>query len=385
MGLLSLVHAQTPSSLVGFTPSLSSTCSSALSSLIDLLEPAQTCGGIMKSVVTQPGNFTTCTTGRGGVNCFNPNEVISAAQSSKYLIPVYRLPTTLTQCSLCTENSGMISACKPLLTAMINAVYGVPIDPSDFTITSAVLSAATVVHSSCNSFSDSASLQVLRYQSDLLCTSQDTFNMTVSSAGNIDGILDMRALVQCGTCAVLPCFPGQLCDGSGEAKMCPEGYYCPTTAEKIKCPKKHFCPLGTTEPISCEGNAAGSCEDEGSARAIIWVPLFISMCILTVIFLLPYVTEWWETMQQKERTNPMRHKSRLFKSIPLLSDEMSFSTDSSPVSIKFDNIRLVSGKTTRISDVSGRIRPGRFTAIIGGSGAGNARLWLVSFLLVMLC
>jgi ABC-type multidrug transport system ATPase subunit len=365
--------------MIGFVPSLSASCSASLVPLIDLLETSQSCGVIMKGVVTHSGNFTTCTSGRNGVNCFDPNSVINSAWYAAFLVPVYRLPVTLTQCTLCTENSGMIAPCKLLLGAMINAVYGAAIDYSAFSITDpvaidAVADAADDVKLACGNFADSASMQVLRYQSELLCSSQDTFNMTVSSAGNIDGILDMRSLMQCGTCAVLPCFSGQLCDGSGDAIMCPEGYYCPTTLEKIICPKGYFCPLGSLEPLPCDGNAAGSCEVEGSARAVTWIPLLISLLILSVLSTIPVVSKIIQDWQRNERTSPMKSKSRLFKSIPLLQDEISFNTNSSPVSIQFDNIKLVTGKTTRISDVSGHIRPGRFTAIIGGSGAGKTSL-----------
>ena len=46
------------------------------------------------------------------------------------------------------------------------------------------------------------------------------------------------------------------------------------------------------------------------------------------------------------------------------------------VTIDFKNVKLVSGQTTRVNDVSGAIRAGKFTAIMGGSGAGKTSLMM---------
>ena len=52
-------------------------------------------------------------------------------------------------------------------------------------------------------------------------------------------------------------------------------------------------------------------------------------------------------------------------------DAMDFSTRTSEVSITFNDLVLVTNNTTRLNHVTGKIRPGKFTAIMGGSGAGK--------------
>ncbi len=108
----------------------------------------------------------------------------------------------------------MIATCAPLLSAITNAAYGNSIDYSAYGISNqttiqqsdALIAQAAV---DCSDPSDQASVQILQYQSEVLCASSDTFGMQVSSAGNIDGIVDLRSMTQCGQCAVMPCAPGE--------------------------------------------------------------------------------------------------------------------------------------------------------------------------------
>lgn len=356
------------SSAAEFQPQLTTNCANALSSLVEKLSPSG-CGRNLSAVLKDNSMIDTCTTGVNGLDCFNTGAVYSAAQSSKNIVPVYRLPAP-SQCTLCTPSNGMKTGCDSLLAAAVGAAFGNQPNYTAFGITN-----ATTINQ-CNQLVqdakvscrviDSTSVQILQYQSQLLCDSTNTFGMTVSSAGNIQGIVDMRAVTQCGKCAVVPCLPGQLCNGNGKATMCPEGYYCPIPAVQFKCPDGHFCPQGSTSAKKCRGIAASSC-NEGAAREVVWVPLFIALLILLFIYCL---TPLQELLMKSKESSVTDYN---FQKLPVV-EKMNFSTHSSLVSIEFKDIRLVTGKTTRIDGVTGSIRPGKFTAIIGGSGAGKTSL-----------
>jgi hypothetical protein len=206
-----LVYSQTV-----FTPALSTECAMTLSSIVLLLEPQQ-CGPILSDILTVPQNFTLCSAATDypthGYNCFNSGYLSQMGQVSHYTVPVYRLLAG-SKCNLCTANEGMKTGCKDLLTAISSAVYVRPIDYSVFGITDPVLMeqireliGQASIH--CVRYPNRASVQVLQYQSEVLCASSDTFGMQVSSAGNIDGIVDLRSMTQCGQCAVVPCSSGE--------------------------------------------------------------------------------------------------------------------------------------------------------------------------------
>jgi hypothetical protein len=264
----------------------------------------------------------------------------------------------------------MVDHCLPLLQALTASVYGTPVNYSTFAMSgpinvAAANQAAEQASIQCNISSDQASIQILQYQAQVLCASTDTFDMAVSSNGNIEGILDMRAIMQCGTCGVLPCLPGQLCDGSGEAAMCPEGYFCPTTLTKVRCPKGKYCPEGSTEPKPCRSIAGSSCNAEGSAREVVWVPLFFAVTFLAAVVLADYLLRRLNGQQRLDKRS-----SHAFKAVAQ-NEQPPFTLNSAPVSIAFEDIHLVTNNTVRIAGVTGSIQPGRFTAILGGSGAGN--------------
>jgi ABC-type multidrug transport system ATPase subunit len=368
LGLLGLGLGRALGS-VGFVPGLSSPCATALANLSMQVDPYN-CGSLLSSVLLNQSSFSTCTTGVGGVNCFDIGEVRAAATRSKHLVPAYRLPPP-SPCALCTPNSGMIQHCLPILEALSATVYNVSIDYSAFSLSPSQVQSANTKASQaavyCSSTDDQASTQILQYQSELLCTSSDLFGRSLTATGTIEGILDLRPLTQCGICAVLPCLPGQLCDGSGSAMSCPEGSYCPSTAQRFDCPQGFHCPEGSTAPLRCRGSAAGSCSGDGSEREVAWIPLCCVCLFLAVLVL-------WErtrssTSSQRARPMPTR-SSPQYKAV----DTHNASLSRTPVSISFEQLRLQTKQSVRLNGVSGTIRAARFTAIVGGSGAGKTSL-----------
>ena len=85
---------------------------------------------------------------------------------------------------------------------------------------------------------------------------------------------------------------GQLCEENTPATLCPAGSYCPDPATRITCPSGFFCPKLSTAPIACRGVAAGSCHT-GSQREVVWVPLLIALVILAMIILPIHIFPMW--------------------------------------------------------------------------------------------
>ncbi len=380
-------------SAVGFVPSVSSTCATPLASIATRLG-SPSCSAIVASLLTDSSLFSSCASGTNGVNCFDIGSVYVQGSKSESITPAYRLQNQ-SSCSMCTESSGMIDDCNEVIDSIVSAAYGQEIVDIEtvYGITNTALIAlinadVNQASESC-SYTDQASLQVLKYQSEILCASSNTFGHNITSAGTIAGVLDMRPLMQCGTCAVLPCLPGQLCDGSGSAKMCPESYYCPDPTKKIACPSGYFCPLGSVAPKKCRPMSGGSCSDQHNTREVIWIPLLIASLFMALILCSETLLSFLKLSRLQVKDSSTGSGSNSPRSLSAanlkthnggnsnaMANEgmMSFSTTVTPVSIEFENLYLQSGETLRITNVTGKIRPSRFTAILGGSGAGKTSL-----------
>ena len=184
------------------------------------------------------------------------------------------------------------------------------------------------------------------------------------------GVMDMRSLMQCGTCAIIPCVAGQFCAQNSPAIQCPSGSYCPTTSEKIHCPSGYYCPVGSTAPVKCRAMAAGSCSMAGSTREVVWIPLLI--CILIFIGVLYvynenlFTYEWWSKMKGLSRPDPSAVRNRTQRVDPSKNAKVYNAIDTSEndcaipvkvesrppasnlkVSITFDGVKMVTGTTTR--------------------------------------
>lgn len=355
-----LLFSNLSTEVEGYTPQVSTLCGEAVANLSLALEPI-TCGPSMASTFRNSSSFQQCSLGNFGVDCFDYNSVTASTDASSKLVPPFHISEP-SSCGICTERDGLSEGCFDLINAIVNAAYGVAIDFNTFNITNVnkqilINNKAVVVQTSCSS--DLPSIQIFRYQSQVLCASSQNFNLTVADTNTIPGVLDMRSLTQCGTCAVLPCYPGQVCDGINPARMCPEGYYCPDGANQVKCPDNHYCPFGSSKPMKCNSLASTSCDGEGNAREVIWVPLFLSLVFILCASLYEYKQS--RDKMIRETQSPKYSK---FNQVELTESENQASFGV-PVKIKFNNIDLKTGETVRLQNVSGEIRPGRFTAILG--------------------
>jgi hypothetical protein len=275
----------------------------------------------------------------------------------------------------------MISNCLSLLNAIESSIYNYPLNYTDLGIgnnqtkINQINSLLPTIVDTCKAMNDKASVHILRYQSQLLCASSNTFGKNVTKAGNIDGILDLRSMMQCGTCAVIPCLPGQTCTGETiSSKMCPAGYYCPITQLVLDCPEGYFCPEGTITPIKCRSFAAYSC-NKNSRREVVWIPLLIALLIILFFY---SINKYYLNVQNNH------NNSNNYKAVAIIEDYNANGASSlvttAPITVTFKDITLVTKKTVRISGVSGVIQAGKFTAILGGSGAGYYYVFFISII-----
>jgi ABC-type multidrug transport system ATPase subunit len=333
------------------------------------------CPDLLASVISDSASLYQCLEGGPGnnawnIDCTSPDSVVNGAQigGNEWLYRPYYIPSTPSSCQFCN------TTCSPLLSAVASVAGEMG------TADQMAVAGSTEVFFYCSNFYDSAQLTGLYYQSELLCNSTKTFGYDVTPVLTLNGVLDMRSLFQCSKCSMIPCFPGQYCGKNSKAKMCPAGSYCPLPPFIHDCPEGHYCPLGSTEPTKCRSIAAGSCS-VGAAREVVWVPLLISllfMCAAAVICVYP--PNWLQVLLGKLQSTKIPKSGLTVQLLSPQSNTKSLMSNKEEqnricgVRIEFEDLVMISGNNTRLDSLSGKINPGRFTAIVGGSGAGKTTL-----------
>lgn len=351
LGFLSWVH-------VGFSQ-LSSDCTAAIVSVASQPD-APNCLIPITATLTSAANYSECVKQLNGVDCMNPYSVIDYAGGSDKAI-LY--PTPLqppSSCPLCSPNQGILAPCSRLLGDVLLALSGV---------TDGMSPALRNISLFCSG--EEIPLAMLRYQSMVVCASSSSYGFSVTPYGTLDNVLDMRYLTQCGTCGMMPCLPGQLCAANREPEVCPGGYYCPDGADAIQCPRGFYCPKGSMQPIKCQSLAFGTCP-KGSERDVVWAPLVWSVALLIVIYLSTFYGP--KALQDaigyerkvKNSQAPVYSKSEI--------SEADMKVSSLSIEINFDGVNLVTKEVKRLNSVSGSIKCGKFTAIMGASGAGKTTM-----------
>lgn len=370
----------------GGSSQLSSGCRSSILSYLGTKTGTESCSATLSLVLSNASLTSAClavpssswplppkSTIGGFVSCNNPYTLMGLASKSVVIPKALSDSRFSLNCPLCYSPTGVVGAmstsCRTLLSSLIQAVSS-----------SDIAADTSNVASSCSSNNDALQISMLRYQPEIVCASSETkFEGTIlrnfSNGLYLDGAIDMRSLSQCGMCSMVPCTPGMLCEKNVVPVLCPSGYYCPKTDVKILCPHGYFCPEGSIEAIKCRDIAAGSCP-EGSWRETAWVPFFIALIIVAGV--ITFSTGVYKFLAFIPLTlNLFPRKSE--DSQPTVNDGGD-KKDASPakevqgLTVKFENLRLVSGTNVRLTNVTSEIKPGRFTAIIGGSGAGKTSL-----------
>jgi ABC-type multidrug transport system ATPase subunit len=209
------------------------------------------------------------------------------------------------------------------------------------------------------------------------------------------------------------CPPGSIIPG-----VCDSGYYCPTPAVRIRCPKGYFCREGSTSPQHCSFLGycpEGSTKDSLTVLAIIVIVLIILLIVFCYVsfriysFLYQKMSRKQRLMEveAKERRNQIKHhrsqitinakRSTTDEASPLLlqqqqqqqhpvdsESEMESDLESHSkvelmhptfyADIQFEELGLTVRSTGKrvLHGVTGEIRHGELTCVMGLSGAGKS-------------
>lgn len=153
--------------------------------------------------------------------------------------------------------------------------------------------------------------------------------------------------------------------------MCPEGSYCPNATAIIECPKGYYCPLGSDAPIKCDWLAICN---PGSIHGLQLQPLFF--LIIFDVLLAGYIFSYYlyRSIKHKEYMRTLLSKDHSSENATkLLIKGIAKSKGRTPyIDFEFEDLGLsLPGKKKILQGVTGSIKHGQVTAILGPSGAGK--------------
>lgn len=204
---------------------------------------------------------------------------------------------------------------------------------------------------------------------------------------------------------------GFFCNSQGlyEPQVCLTGYYCPNFMEMYECPEGYFCPLGTVTPIRCP---TMSVCDAGSGQRIYYLPIVVCIVVDFFVFFLAaaihygWFVKTYELIMINLLKRPLVHASdksfqlnNVILETPVIVSPRKLSnlrgsTDSriaavnvlasnfikanseigrkAQFNVEFSNLKVVlPNDAVILAGVTGFIRAGKVTAVMGPSGAGK--------------
>ncbi|KAF3632845.1 hypothetical protein FXO38_25905 [Capsicum annuum] len=168
--------------------------------------------------------------------------------------------------------------------------------------------------------------------------------------------------------------------------FCPSGYYCPTTALKLPCNKGHYCRTGSTSQTSCYKLAI--CESKSSNQNITAYGIMffevtgsslgnslVEMQVTTNQQASPITCFFFKYAYgqiEKEKALQEQNKDLTFSGVISMASAIEIRTRP-PIEVCFKDLTLtLKGKTKHLLRcVSGKLSPGRVSAVMGPSGAGK--------------
>jgi len=193
--------------------------------------------------------------------------------------------------------------------------------------------------------------------------------------------------------------------GSFLSDVCKEGYYCPDPTQQIKCPSGYFCRQGSTNPVRCSflGQCpAGSTKDSLTSFAV-GVVVGVLLLILVAYLSFKFYVSLYQKISRKQRLQALEEQNRkntirknrrkisinarptersaLLAESDLESeadqeeeDTVSLLRPTFTADIQFEELGLTVRSTGKrvLYGVTGEIRHGELTCVMGLSGAGKS-------------
>ena len=372
VGLTLLVAAAMPSARAA---DISSACATAAVAALGAAPlSAGACAGALAAAVASLGAFAACTD--GGACVTDAYLAAAAAGNPNALYDAYS--TLDANASAGSSKLGSVAA-----GAGCALCSGAAFTPADCAASAAQLVAVArnstgVLDAACVGAGDALALTLLRDQVVTVCARSDARVLA-----KVPGSISSARYAQCVRCGVVKCSAGMFCARDAPPAPCPPGYFCADGIAPVSCPPGFFCPVGVAQPVACRALAAGTCAGSGSTREIVWVPLLIALLLSALARLLVGALE----VRRAGRVAAGGRDSDADRVGVAVSatvgggggggGALPSPKPAAPqfgVRLSFDSLSLSTRGVTRLDALTGAVRPGQVTAILGGSGAGKTTL-----------
>ncbi|XP_028413508.1 ABC transporter G family member 28-like [Dendronephthya gigantea] len=180
-----------------------------------------------------------------------------------------------------------------------------------------------------------------------------------------------------------------ICGGTDVPKPCPRGYYCPKPDVMKPCKSGYYCRPGSTEPDPCPWLT--KCKENSSAPIFNFIAPLLDLLVLLIFIALLVLYHKWETAKfyfnvyftrftgrERSSTKSFCVDAGIANTTVKLGEfsdtEEEIERKSYTIDISFKNLGLTlkgGDQKVVLQGVTGHVRSGEVTAVMGPSGAGK--------------